>query len=155
MLHENKIEVNCMKSEYCAEEHLTIVVDDIPLDKLLHSLYPSRNFLGLVPTIVDWLDDEQERVFVKRRFTSANQEEILPILMCPDDCDLWCTVIVANVVKADGQITWKKIGVDVSTREDMLLGCGVIGSRVDWLDKIVPMNFEETQYWTQLSRIYD
>jgi hypothetical protein len=72
--------------------------------------------------------------------------------MCPDNCDLWCTLIVTQVVKSDGYIKWKKVGIESSTREDMLLGYDRIGSRVEWLDQIPPMTFAESQYRSQLNK---
>jgi hypothetical protein len=98
----NKIEVASMKSEYCKVEHHNIVIDDTPLDILLHSYYPANQLLGMIPTIIDWLDNPKEKELIKERFNSADSAFVLPILMCPDDCDLWCTVIVADVIKADG-----------------------------------------------------
>ncbi len=79
----------------------------------------------------------------------------MPVLMCPDDCDLWCTVIVANVVIADGYLIWKQIGIDKSTRDDLLLGYDRIGSKVEWLDKIPSMTFNKEDYLSQLRKIYD
>jgi hypothetical protein len=74
--------------------------------------------------------------------------------MCPDDCDLWCTVIVADVVKAKGYIIWDKIGIDMSTREDMLLGYDCIGTKVDWLEKLPKLIFVDTEYTFELNKIY-
>lgn len=100
----NKIEVEPMKSEYCKVEHHTIVIDGTPLDILLHKYYPSNNLLGMIPTIIDWVCDSKEKECIKGRFNSASKEVVLPVLMCPDDCDLSCTVIVANVVITDRYI---------------------------------------------------
>ncbi|MDQ0896830.1 hypothetical protein [Paenibacillus sp. V4I7] len=151
----NKIEVVSMKSEYCSVEHHTIAIDGIPLDIMLHSQYPTDLLLGMIPTIIDWIDSPKEKELLKGRFNSVGKEVSLPVLMCPDDCDLFCTVIVANVVKAGGRIIWKKIGIDRSHEEIKLLRCDGIGSRVDWLEKIPPMTFVADQYYSQLSKIYD
>ncbi|MCZ8517487.1 hypothetical protein O9H85_35145 [Paenibacillus filicis] len=151
----NKIEVVSMKSAYSDVEHHTIIIDGISLDLVIHRQYPSDNLLGMIPTIIDWVDDPKEKEFLKKRFNSEGKEVVLPVLMCPDDCDLLCTVIVANVVKADGFIIWERIGIDMSYEEFKLLGCDGIGSTVDWLEKIPAMIFEETQYSSQLSKIYD
>lgn len=151
----NKIEVVPMKSEYCDIEHHTIVVDGTPLDVLLHNYYPSNNLLGMIPTIIDWLSNPKEKELITERYNSVSKDSVLPVLMCPDDCDLWCAVIVANVVKADGYIVWKQIGIDKSTRDDLLLGYDRIGSKVDWLNKIPQMTFNKEDYFSQLSKIYD
>jgi hypothetical protein len=151
----NIIEVIPMKSEYCDIEHHTIVIDGIPLDLLLHSYHPSSHLKGLIPTIIDWIDNPKEKEFIKGRFKPTSKEFVLPVLMCPDDCDLWCTKIVANVVKVDGFITWKQIGIDKIAREELLLGYENIGINVEWFENIPIMTFEETQYYSQLSKIYD
>lgn len=75
--------------------------------------------------------------------------------MCPDDCDLLCSVIVANVVKTDEYIIWKQVGIDRSNEEFRQLGYDGIGTTVDWLEKIPPMTFENTIYISQLRKIYD
>lgn len=134
----NKIEVVSMKSAYSDVEHHTIIIDGISLDLMIHRQYPSDNLLGMIPTIIDWVDDPKEKEFLKKRFNSEGKEVVLPVLMCPDDCDLLCTVII-----------------DRSYEEFKLLGCDGIGSTVDWLEKIPAMIFEETQYSSQLSKIYD
>jgi hypothetical protein len=149
----NKLEVKKMKSEYLEEGHLTILIDDVPLDVLLDRIYPNHRFLGLIPTNLDWLNDQKEKDLLQSRYHSI-QKEILPILMCPDDCDLWCTVIVADVVKAKGYIIWDKIGIDMSTREDMLLGYDCIGTKVDWLDKLPKLIFVDTEHTFELNKIY-
>ncbi|GED72991.1 hypothetical protein BRE01_66930 [Brevibacillus reuszeri] len=151
----NKIEVESLKSAHCEAEHHTIVIDGTPLDLLLHSQYTSDNLLGMIPTIIDWVDEPKEKEFLKKRFNSEDKEVILPVLMCPDDCDLLCTVIVANVVKTDEYIIWKQVGIDRSNEEFRQLGYDGIGTTVDWLEKIPPMTFENTIYISQLRKIYD
>ncbi|MDQ0418675.1 hypothetical protein J2Z48_002878 [Croceifilum oryzae] len=150
----NKLEVKWMKSEHCTEKHLNIVVDGIPLDVLLHQLYPTDYLNGLIPTILEWVDNQEEMEFVKGRYTSTNKEEILPILMCPDDCDLWCTVVVAKVIKEGDYVTWDQIGIDRSVREDLILGYECIGSKVQWLEKVPRMFFNKAEYDCQLNKIY-
>jgi hypothetical protein len=49
----NKIEVKPIKSKYSDIEHPTITIDGVPLDLILHKHYPSKNFLGLVPTLIN------------------------------------------------------------------------------------------------------
>ena len=85
----NKIEVVQMKSEYCKVEHLIIVIDGTPLNILLHNYYPSNNLLGMIPTIIDWVYDPIEKECIKGRINSVSKEVVFPVLMCPDDCDLW------------------------------------------------------------------
>ncbi|MCB9309495.1 MAG: T9SS type A sorting domain-containing protein [Lewinellaceae bacterium] len=94
----NRIQAKYEKSKYSKEPHLTINVDGNSLDKILHELYPDKNIIGLVPTILDCLEDPKERKLVWERFESE-QKQVVPILMCPDDIYLWCTVINVEIEK--------------------------------------------------------
>ncbi|WP_145035817.1 hypothetical protein [Paenibacillus sp. Y412MC10] len=138
-----------MKSEYTTQEHLNILIDDKPLDILLHELYPDKLLLGLVPTIVEWLNSIDEVELVYSRFVSNQSPDILPILMCPDDCDFSCTIIVAEVVCNEELISWNRIGIDNSERRDI----NKTGTLVEWLEKVPAFSFEINDY-KQLERIY-
>jgi hypothetical protein len=65
--------------------------------------------------------------------------------MCPDDLDLWCTVVVAEVVREVSVVWWRRIGLDATEAKsgDMPRG---IGSRVDWIDELGPFCFETAEY---------
>ncbi|PAD74697.1 hypothetical protein [Paenibacillus campinasensis] len=138
-----------MKSEYTTQEHLNILIDDKPLDILLHEIYPDKLLLGLVPTIVEWLDSNDEVELVYSRFVSNQSQAILPILMCPDDCDFSCTIIVAEVVSNEESVRWNRIGIDNSERSDI----NKTGTIVEWLEKVPAFCFDINDY-KQLERIY-
>ncbi|WP_025028963.1 hypothetical protein [Caldalkalibacillus mannanilyticus] len=154
-MKKNKVLVKTMTSEYGGIAHPIITVDDIPLDVFLHNLHPESLYLGLVPTIIDWIDIPKERGLVKSRFKSIKHTEILPILMCPDDCDLWCTVIVAEVINKENHVIWSRIGVDSSNREELIETYECIGRRVDWLNKVPSMTFSKKEYYRELDKIYN
>ncbi|CAM4311079.1 hypothetical protein [Paenibacillus typhae] len=152
----NNIEVVLGQSLFCTAEHLIIVIDGISLDAILHTHYPSRNLEGLIPLMPDWLDVPGEKEFILSRYKciSNELEFVMPILMCPDDCDLSCTVVVAHIVRTGNRVAWKKLGIDMSSREDMLSGYDHIGTTVDWLDKIPELTFTEPEYTSQFNKIY-
>ncbi|MEV5028717.1 hypothetical protein [Paenibacillus sp. LPE1-1-1.1] len=81
----DRIEVKNMKSKYCKNEHLNIVINDIPLDVWLDQKLPGKDLLGLVPTMSGWINQSEEIEFLRRRY--VQQKGVLPILMCPDDWD--------------------------------------------------------------------
>lgn len=138
----NQIDAKYGISEYSSKEHLQIYVDEKPLDIILHELYPSKNLIGLVPTLLDWLEDSKERRLVWERIKS-NGKEIVPLLMCPDDVDLWCDVIVVEIEKSDNVVNWLRLGLDTGSYEIMP---DLIGTTVDWFDKIAPLKFEKKNY---------
>ncbi len=51
------------------------------------------------------------------RFVLNQNNAITPILSCPEDLDFSCIVIVADVVKQDDKVIWKRIGTVNHSRE--------------------------------------
>lgn len=87
------------------------------------------------------------------RFHSEQDKEILPILMCPDDCDLTCTIIVAEVTKTDNEVFWSRVGVD-SSQLGTPYYYKLIGTTVTWLDLVSELRFIKEQYFEELNNIY-
>lgn len=56
----NRIQAKCEASHYCKTPHLTINIDGKALDAILHELYPNKNLIGLVPTLLDSLEDKKK-----------------------------------------------------------------------------------------------
>lgn len=148
---KNKLEVMMRQSKFAADKHFAIVIDDVALDEWLHHLYPSRHLLGMIPTLFDWIDDPDTTTFLQSRYQSAKPVEILPIMICPDDCDLSCTVIVAKVVQAGEHVIWEQVGIDHS---DISGDYQWVGSQVEWLTKVPPLVFDKAGYYAELNKIY-
>ncbi|MBD3922937.1 hypothetical protein H8B09_29790 [Paenibacillus sp. PR3] len=149
----NSLSVEMLKSKYASVEHPTILIDGIALDIYLHSLYPNDLYLGIIPTITDWIDLKDEAKFVLSRFQSNHERVILPILMCPDDCDLTCTVIVAEVINRDNEVVWCRIGVDAS-KLGIPYNYERIGTDVNWLELVPEMIFDKTSYFENMKHVY-
>ncbi|WP_420571991.1 hypothetical protein [Kordia sp.] len=126
----NTISIETYRNEYTGNNYYGILIDGISLEE--HALKNSFKDIipGLVSTFLNWLDDPQEQKIVWERalpepYTKTN----LPILMCGDDLDLWCTVIIAEVETDDDYVYWNKIGHDVGDDKNMPAS---IGTTVDW-----------------------
>lgn len=148
----NRIEVNKRDSKY-GKDHYCIIVDGIPLDEWLHSCCPEEGYEGLIPTLSVSMEPREEDL-VLCRYQSADPIVRLPVLMCPDDCDLWCTVIVVEVERRDGLIRWNRFGADRSTRDELIQSYECIGKRVDWLNNVPSLIFEQAAYNTQISKLW-
>ncbi|QLG42071.1 MULTISPECIES: hypothetical protein [unclassified Paenibacillus] len=149
----NKILVENMKSKYVKEAHPIIYVDGKPLDHILNELYPDDLFLGLIPTIVDWMSVDEESNIVENTFNATDEVKIVPILMCPDDCDLSCSLIVAEVETTLDQVRWNRIGIDLNNPKDLINRNEFLETGVKWLDKVPKMTFLNEDYKT-LEKIY-
>lgn len=147
----NQLDVKIKQSTYTDVDHPCIFIDGVELDIWLDQLYPNHYYLGLIPCITDWMDTEAEQQLVIQRYIDKQDIVILPILMCPDDCDLWCTVIVAEVIQKQNKIWWNRIGVD---RSDIKLSYHNFGHTVEWFEHIPPFIFDKQTYYNELDRIY-
>jgi hypothetical protein len=142
----NRLQVIEAPSKYVEAPHLVLVVDGTPLDQLLDVAHPGYHLLGLVPALLDWLSDAEERRLVRERILpTIGSTAIAPLLMCPDDLDLWCTVAVAEVVREAPVVWWQRIGLDAPKAKpgDMPRA---MGGRVDWIDGLGPFCFETAEY---------
>ena len=63
----------------------------------------------------DVMDFEGDNRFM--RFLLQQDKACLPILSCPDDMDFTCVLIVADVMKENGKVFWKRMGIVNNTRE--------------------------------------
>jgi hypothetical protein len=149
----NSISAISCRSKYAGGEHLIIQVDGEPLDVVVAKLFPDLEIEGLVPTLLHWLSDEEERAIVWQRArpvegTTAN----LPVLMCPDDADLYCTVVVAEVEVKGQVVIWHRIGLDRSPQKGFRPAD--IGKVVNWATGFGPFVFDSKEYDRCLATFY-
>jgi len=149
----NKISVENINSRYIKDPHPTILIDGLALDCFLNNFYPGDYILGLIPTIVDWISLDEESKLVEQIFDRTDTKKILPILMCPDDCDLSCTVIVAEVETTSDYVIWNRIGVDKNNPKDLLEKNRFLESGVEWIEKVPFFIFNKEDYQS-LNKIY-
>lgn len=146
----NKIQGILDKSDYEGyTPFINFYIDNISLGAKLEKLYPNNMYKALIPTLVFWMErkDEQEVVW-KRILPNENETSICPILMCPDDNDFSCTLIVAEIINFGSYIQWRKIGLDKTNENE----AEKVGSVVEWFDKIDEMNFEKADYLLMLDK---
>ena len=136
----NSIKAIKAPSRYCKEPHLQIEIDGKLLDRYLEE-QTGEEYGGLVPTLLPWISDEKESEYCYEKILPENQESIAPILMCPDDVDLWCTLIVAKIKVSAGKVYWRKLGLENSAADTLEELC----SEVKWFE-IKPFEFEIEDY---------
>ena len=145
----NTIQANIDKSDYdIYDDFMNIKIDGKWIDEHLDSIYPGNMYKGLIPTLLYAMEQENERDVVWKRIKPANgQTAICPILMCPDDCDFSCTIIVAEIKNEENKIKWMRMGLDVNKR----FGAQYVGSDVKWFDQIPQKEFKMSAYDKLLS----
>ena len=137
----NSIKAELTTTEYVNGEHLMIFVDDIRLDRWLSSKLDDKNYLGLIPTWLGWLlnPKEQEYVWMTTKLCKT-KTTIVPFLICPDDLDFSCTVVVCEVKYTDTSVRWGRVGIDRTGYPTY------IGSDIDWLANVPSLQFLRQQY---------
>ena len=139
----NTIKVEIDKSEYGADDFANYRIDNYWLDEKLEELYPGNFYGGTIPTLLFGMEIPKEKEVVQKRILpNENETSICPILMCPDDCDFSCTLIVAEIKNCGNTIKWNKIGIDKTTEFD----AEKVGSKVEWFDKLNGFEFSKVDY---------
>lgn len=142
MQKTHTIKAEWQQSHYAKREHLVITVDGKPLDHIVHEANPGANYLGLVPFFLSWLNKSDQPVVWER---VDSWQSMLPVLMCPDDLDLWCTTIIADMQVFDDVVAWKRIGVDTTSSEDFT--SEKRGTTVAWFENVPAMVFDKEEYY--------
>jgi hypothetical protein len=140
----NEITTQIDKSDY--EEYydfLNIKIDGEFLDELLESKYPGEMYKGTIPTLLFAMEiDAESKIVWDRIFPVLNAKTICPILMCPDDLDFSCTIVVAEVECFDDTVKWHRMGLDITKDWQ----AESVGSEVKWFDKVLPYEFSKSEY---------
>ena len=102
----NKLEIKKinLSKDYTNE---CFFIDDIPLHEHLHHLKK----INLEELTIAWLapyDNDGDARFME--WLLKKDKLNLPILLCPDDLDFSCTVIIVEIEKTDKNVIWKRIG---------------------------------------------
>ncbi len=147
----NKIGTIKGKSEYSDNDHLIITIDGRPLDHFISDFDNNERhgYKGLVPTLLDWLENEDERKVTWTRILPAiGQTTIGPILMCPDDCNFLCTTVVAEIKRTERTIEWIRLGTNASPTNK---SADKMGQEVNWFP-VLQFGFDTNDYLDCLER---
>ncbi|EGK00146.1 hypothetical protein [Dysgonomonas gadei] len=139
----NLIKAELDKSDYNDSWFfLNYRIDSFWLDEELDNLYPGSLYKGLIPTLLYGLMDKEEEIVWKTILPSKGEISVCPILMCPDDYDFSCTLIVVEIENYGSFIQWKQLGIDKRTKwfDDE------IRYDINWLPELQSLNFEFKDY---------
>ncbi|MFZ5986349.1 MAG: hypothetical protein ACOYWZ_04375 [Bacillota bacterium] len=107
----NKLEIKKTTTDY-QFEHLGIYIDDTLIDIYLFEHTHKETMKGLISAWFIELDSKSEVEYIRECVKIENEEGVsVPILVCPEDLDLWCTVVVAKIIHTKDSVIWEKVGV--------------------------------------------
>lgn len=159
----NHIEVRKIKTCYEYSQNyiiidnkpITIYIDSFVKEKDNSSLSEYGSLLGLLPAWSGELEWQWENDFIWE-LVDSNEELNVPILVCEDDCDLSCVVIMVHVRKEEGKVYWDRIGTlshnKYNLQEEQQSGilCLEAYSEEDWVkygDNIATEEYDSANYW--------
>lgn len=123
------------------DDYFQFHIDAIRLDEILENLC-GNDILGLYPTLSYWLDGEEEKRVVWSRILPKSNVSVCPILMCPDDCDLFCVLVSVEIEIKDEKVLWKRFGLDKSYP----VPAENAGTDVEWFKHSPSFVFDKDQY---------
>jgi hypothetical protein len=131
----NRIETTLVSSGSASEPYCSMAIDGVPIDQLL-----SESTDGLVSSLLGWFHNDADcEIPWDRILPEPGCTSYAPILICPDDLDLKCSVVVAEVVAERDIVRWDKLGFDATTR-------GAVGSIVRWEPSWGSYSFSRQEY---------
>ncbi|XSG77324.1 hypothetical protein ACP8Y2_09985 [Herpetosiphon llansteffanensis] len=138
------------QTRYIRDPHLMLMIDGQPLDQVLALHCQKPAIKEHVPTLLHgWLEHQAEQQLVWERVLALEETPtIVPFLMCPDDCDFSCTIIVIEVIASATTVSWQRVGYAVGETPYETLD-EMPASRlnaIDWLDNDTTWHFDRTAY---------
>ena len=136
-----KISALTYQTKFANSSHPVLAIDGVSLDVWLSSKTSQPEILNLVPA-QGWLYEDEDLEIAWRRL-SPNVEEcstIVPLLICPDDMDFWCTVVVAEQEVNVDTVIWQRFGFTCDRPGDQ------VGVSVKWFENNVSVQFNRSEF---------
>ncbi len=139
----NLLSIASHKSKHSLGFYPTFAVDGVPMEVWL----PQHNReaeLHLVAAHSGLYSDKDTCLVWDRIYSTApGWRTLVPLLVCSDDLDLTCTVIVAEQHAGEHYVQWRRFGLlkDLITLQS---------PAVDWYESIPSLTFERSQFQSLL-----
>lgn len=127
------------KSKYSADYYLTFAIDGEPLEVWLpkHDPQSEHDLIVSFPELYD--EKETQLVWDRIYSTAPGWRTLVPLLVCPDDVDLICTVIVVEQFSNERQIQWCRFGLLIDAIE-------IDSPSVEWYGAIPGVIFDRQNF---------
>lgn len=139
----NLLSITSHKSKYSFGFYPTFAVDGMPLEVWLprHNREAEHHLVSAHSGL--YCDDDTYLVWDRIYSTAPGWETLVPLLVCPDDLDLTCTVIVAEQHADEHYVQWRRFGLlrDLITLQS---------PAVDWYASVPSLIFERSHFQSVL-----
>lgn len=136
------------KTQHSKTLHPVLTIDGVSLDVWLHRQTHEQDILDLVPA-QGWLMDNEDLALAWRRIRpyQENCSTIVPLLICPDDLDLTCTVVVVEQELMHQEILWHRFGMAFDQPGDQ------VGPSVKWFRNNASARFALGQFQSAIAEL--
>ncbi|MDR0225079.1 MAG: hypothetical protein LBI66_01545 [Burkholderiaceae bacterium] len=119
------------------DDYPELQLDGRSLAIVIAELTKNAEITQLVPAH-SWLWDKEELALAWDRLLACHVGQVshVPLLICPDDMDLHCTVLVAEQSCLDSEFVWSRFGFAM----DWAM------THIEWLPAIAPLSFRRADF---------
>lgn len=134
-------------SRWVPRPHVVMCIHRQPLDEVVGL---DHAHAGLLSALSGCLSPEEQALVDERILPAPGRVAIAPVLVCPDEQDLGCVVVVAEVRHQGNAVVWQRLGLD--DRDDRPYGR--IGTAVRWFPDVGPWTFPTGEYRDAIARAH-
>ncbi len=140
----NTISAIMHQSKHASSQHPVFAIDSTPLSSwikgVIYDHLGEDDTDGLVPA-QGWLIDKDHSSYAWQLLNPIEEgsSTIVPLLICPDDMDLSCTVAVVEQVVCDKKIIWARFGRAINIINGFI-------TSVEWTQNNQKAEFEKKQF---------
>ncbi len=146
----NTVSAMMCKSKYVSADHPVLAIDGVPVQLWISAQMfddPSNGGAeGLVPAQGWLLDDDHLQIAWKLLEPADEGSTVVPLLICPDDMDLNCTVVVVEQSTDAESIVWKRFGWATDSVNGMI-------TAVRWSGSEQSARFERRQFYDSVQEL--
>ncbi|MRW89032.1 hypothetical protein GJ699_03450 [Duganella sp. FT80W] len=134
------------KCKYALAEHPELRIGGRSLEIVISEFANDPDIAGLAPAH-SWLHNKAELSLAWERLLSFNIEQLVtvPLLICPDDMDLNCTVLLAEQHCVEGAFVWTRFGYALDRELN----------DVNWLQTVPPFQFVRANFVDEVFKYAD
>lgn len=138
------------QSSYLTEPYWIFGLDGMALDDWLDAeALAHQPFAGLIPALSQARDPAEAQLAWQRSLPLPGRSAKAPLLICPEHRDFSCLVVVAEVVRDEHTVSWRRLGINVASAASP----EEIGGTVEWFG-IEPLIFDSRAYLACLEHFH-
>ena len=121
-----------------------LTIDDLFIDQWFGQFNPKNYFdddiTQLVIALDLWDDNETEKVWHYLGQLKENDHYYVPILTCPDDLDLCCSVVVVEQLVSENSVKWLRYGFLIGDLDEQN------PTEMKWFSSLPTLEFDKQNF---------